>query len=166
MQAATTRVVDIRSRGGARFIYGYILKPGWAASQMSSSDQLNHLLYLQETVKIECDGLLSTEPIDQARFNRLTVQHMGLCTKALALMNKQDIESVDDILKGLECMSTRSALNALNRTGESVVYKTPYATTAFNALKKNKDDETVEDILESLQACITSRPDNTVGYNM
>ena len=117
-------------------------------------DQINHLLYLQETIKSECDCVLQAEPLDQPLLNRLFVQYMMINTKAMARMadRKEPPQSVDDILKGFEGLLT---------TGENTVFKNYHVTTAFNALKENtQEGESVDDILASLQTCLERIPDS------
>ena len=115
--------------------------------------ELNHIIYLQETIKIECESIMLTNnPANQALLNSLFVQFMTINTKALALLaNPKEGDSVEDILHGLECMTVRKDSSA--------------SRTAFDALKENtvknaETEETVEEILESLQSsCITRVPE-------
>lgn len=95
---------------------------------------LHHLLYLQETVKIECEGIMNEQAknnpasSEQALLNSLFVQNMGLCIKTFKLLipdsesarrpscvlQKSDValtdgmESVDDILKSIELITQKS----------------------------------------------------------
>ena len=96
------------------------------------TDALNHILYLQETVKLECKGLIDeqTKTDDpkklaeyQALLNSLFVQSIDLNTKAIVAMQTKvesvdlpaedegftvescGVESVDEILKSLNCIT-------------------------------------------------------------
>ena len=96
------------------------------------TDHLNHILYLQETVKLECKGLIDeqTKTEDpkklaeyQALLNSLFVQSIDLNTKAIVAMQGKvesvdlpaedegfTVEScgvgdVDEILKSLNCIT-------------------------------------------------------------
>jgi hypothetical protein len=93
-----------------------------------ASDQLNHILYLQETVKIECKSIMDEQAKDptkaaehQALLNSLFVQSMDLNTRAIVAMQAEKkvladenvdtsgVESVDEILKSLNCITRISS---------------------------------------------------------
>ena len=90
-------------------------------------DHLNHILYLQETVKLECKGIIDEQAKTedpkqlaeyQALLNSLFVQSIELNIKALVAMQRKappdeedftvvsgEIESVDDIIKSFNCIT-------------------------------------------------------------
>ena len=88
---------------------------------------LNHILYLQEAVKIECKSIMDEQDPtkaaeNQALLNSLFVQSMDLTIKAIIAVQAEkkvpddenvDImsgaESVDDILKSLNCITRISS---------------------------------------------------------
>ena len=85
---------------------------------------LNHILYLQEAVKIECKSIMDEQDPtkaaeNQALLNSLFVQSMDLTIKAIIAVQKKGpddesvdmsgVESVDDILKSLNCITRISS---------------------------------------------------------
>ena len=117
--------------------------------------ELNHLLYLQETIKLECEGVMHSEPANQALFNRLFVQYMTINTKAMALLSKEPSpDSVDGILRDLESMAAKREI-MFSKREDSIFNPKP---SSIDILQKNYcEDETVDEILESLHSCCSAR---------
>jgi hypothetical protein len=114
---------------GAPCWVGSVLYINSGSSLLIMTDHLNHILYLQETVKLECKELIDeqTKTEDpkklaeyQALLNSLFVQSIDLNTKAIVAMQGKvelpaedegftvescGVESVDEILKSLNCIT-------------------------------------------------------------